>query len=903
MKFRGGWIAVVACCLGMATAEAKDRTAAKKKDAEKPRVCMVVLAGGESSSEAPIVKHWDSKEKATLDYRFVDIADLNGIVVWEVAQFFKTNKRTPIADEIARKLKKYKDKDIVLEEDQTSLLEAVLEDFSAYETMEGSLGSMLDVLKMAVSLLDSHFAPLRVGAAEELVRYFSKHLRMPTVAQLAEKEKFRSVEEFDIILGDKAKFVADALATEKNQTLMLDAHSKVITAFLRAVTQRDVPDHKKVQANTPSFEEIFMALTRAVTNKPLLVDAGAERFGRADLARLIAGNPGEPEAKNAPRRDFDVPMLFAGGIRQLEEETRNQYPTAFKSYHSELLFPISRAEAARDAIAEKAGFAVTSVTAGIPTDPAMLAIFRHVAKKLDHPAIVMPTNLVLEGIDRKLVEAPDVHLVTNTIENRYLRLWAGFPVMPKNQNPFASTDQRRQYRAGQLSIIAHPQLALRVVPTSSNEQRPTIHIATGSISEPLYPSRHPVQMRTAALAKNYHSNGFWLVQKAGRNAGISREGVSNVWHPRFVEFKVEELGDDKRRISATDMGIEYVAVEVGNGEYRVEERRQDPLALVLGDVHVYVANQRLLALYRQLPKRFPGLRYVIPHDMQDNLSINPHEWKKNPGLLRERFKKGELDLAREVAASIEFVNSWLMAFPDIFVAKPYDNHGVWLNQLVDDPTAVAPNIINAEILDELRAARQRGIRDPFEYLMTDRHNFAASLPSAQRAQFEARATFCVDPLRFRQLGDDDKFNLGPEHRHLYLNFHGDSGANGAKGSVRSHASANEGSISGDSHQLALWGGFLNVGTSTRIKVGYNHKGYSSWTNGAALAYPDGTRQLLVYLGIADGFEPTDAPLSPDLFFAGDGLAVRPTDNQLLPNAEVIDAHSQWLDILRGRIRQ
>lgn len=897
MRMWGGWIAV-ACCFGIATAEARDKIQQTGKKAKATAACAAAVA----ADEPEIVRHWDPK--VALDYRFVNVGDLNGIIVWEVAQFFKTKKRTPIADELTRRLVKYRRKDVSLEEGQENLLERVLENFAEYEEIAGNLGSPQDILRVAVRELESHFLPLRTKVGQELVRYFSKHLRFPTLEQLTEKGKFRSVEELDILIGDRDKFVAEALAHEANQTHILNAHNKVITAFLRAMSQRDVPDHTKVQNNTPTFEEIFIALTRAATNKDILVDAAAERFGPADLARLIGGAEARPEAANSPRRDFNVPVLFADGLRQVEEEARLQHPTAFRNYHSEHLFPISRAEAVRDAIREKSGFVVTSVTAGIPTDPAMLAIFRHVAKKFDHPAIVMPTNLVLEGIDRQLLEAPDVHVLTNTIENRYLRLWASFPVMPKNQNPFASTDQRRQFRAGQLSIIAHPQLALRVVPTSSNEIRPTIHIATGSISQPIYPSRHPVQMRTAALAKNYHSNGFWIVQKADRTAGVTREGVSNVWHPRFVEFKVDEIGDGNVRVAATDMGIEYVAVPVGENEYRVEERRQDPKALVLGDVHVYAANHRLLALYRQLARRFPGLRYVIAHDMQDNLSINPHEWRKNPGLIRERFKRGELDLHREIMASIEFVNSWLVAFPDIYVVKPFDNHGVWLNFLLDDPTATTQNVINNEILEELRAARRRGFRDPYEYLMTDRHNFAASLPAAERARFEASTIFCVDPLRFRQLGDDDKFNIGPEKRHLYLNFHGDAGINGARGSIRSHASANEGSISGDSHQLALWGGYLNVGTSTRLKIGYNNKGYSSWTNGVALAYPDGTRQLLVYLGIADNFEPRpgEEPLPPDLFFAGEELSVQPTDNQLLPNAEVIDTHSQWLDVLRGRLR-
>lgn len=72
-------------------------------------------------------------------------------------------------------------------------------------------------------------------------------------------------------------------------------------------------------------------------------------------------------------------------------------------------------------------------------------------------------------------------------------------------------------------------------------------------------------------------------------------------------------------------------------------------------------------------------------------------------------------------------------------------------------------------------------------------------------------------------------------------------------------------------------------------------GYSAWSNGAALIYPDGTKQLLLFEShISRLYQRSEnGVLPPADFFGGDPLKVRQNDNDILPGVVVIDQNSSW----------
>jgi hypothetical protein len=93
--------------------------------------------------------------------------------------------------------------------------------------------------------------------------------------------------------------------------------------------------------------------------------------------------------------------------------------------------------------------------------------------------------------------------------------------------------------------------------------------------------------------------------------------------------------------------------------------------------------------------------------------------------------------------------------------------------------------------------------------------------------------------KIRWLRRDEDFKVA----RIQLGAHGDLGANGAKGSLRSTEAAYGNSVSGHTHSSEILRGAWQVGTSSYLKLLYN-RGPSSWMHTSCLVYPNGSRQLI-----------------------------------------------------------
>jgi hypothetical protein len=74
-------------------------------------------------------------------------------------------------------------------------------------------------------------------------------------------------------------------------------------------------------------------------------------------------------------------------------------------------------------------------------------------------------------------------------------------------------------------------------------------------------------------------------------------------------------------------------------------------------------------------------------------------------------------------------------------------------------------------------------------------------------------------------------------------MHGDKGANGARGNLKSFARSGRKCIVADSHTAGLFEGAMQVGVMGSLDQGYN-VGLSSWSHTNAIVYENGKRALL-----------------------------------------------------------
>jgi hypothetical protein len=727
------------------------------------------------------------------------------------------------------------------------------------------------------------FRDMKLVAAQKVMKFALSHLRFPDETELLDTIGWRvDAAAFarvgPAILGERLDFLDFAReAFPRFEHKIVD---KLSAAYLRALSQRDVPKHLRTQLTRPSEERVFQALLELRGNAEVAADVAAGRFDQDQFRRLI----GSLEPRPGDLRVID------GGVAAIEDEARLDRPGKFANFVSPDSGNLERALRLKTALEEKKGFLITSVNAGIALVEDMYATMLKYAEDLDYDIIVYPTNNMTHGIDQRLLDHPRIHIITHTIKNRFIRFY-GIGILPKNQNPFASLNKPGQFKPGQITIVGSPQLRMQVIPTSSNHLREAILISPGSLSENYYPFEHYVQDRTSKLAHQNHSNSFVVLEKADARSGY--DGVENVWHPRSVMFTNDPK--DLRR-GFTDMGRQYY---VSKGKVRVD--RQEPDASILGDLHEAETSQQFLKAYQALLELFPANSLdVYLHDSINNGSSNHHEFN-NIGLLIQKLLSGELDIARELRGLVQFDNA--LARVKSVHGRHYadSNHTYWLSGLLNAYKELH-EVLSGKILAELRFARDVLNLEPLEYILRRRQSVIEGLPPEIRQRFDEREIFTHDPLGISVLPKGEPQQIGPAHRPVHVSNHGHLGGNGARGSEIAHAAGQESSVSGDSHRAGIYGSYVNVGTATPKRLSYSMGGYSSWTNASALVYPDGTIQLLMFNTSAGTIfaRPEAGSLSRDDFFGDEPLKIEHNDNEMMQGVTIVDQYTRVVSPERSR---
>jgi hypothetical protein len=79
-----------------------------------------------------------------------------------------------------------------------------------------------------------------------------------------------------------------------------------------------------------------------------------------------------------------------------------------------------------------------------------------------------------------------------------------------------------------------------------------------------------------------------------------------------------------------------------------------------------------------------------------------------------------------------------------------------------------------------------------------------------------------------------------------LGQHGDVGSNGSRGSLNQYRTLNTKIIVGHYHSPGRKDGAIAVGTSTKLRVGYNN-GPSSWLQSHVIIHEDGKAQHINFI--------------------------------------------------------
>ncbi len=374
--------------------------------------------------------------------------------------------------------------------------------------------------------------------------------------------------------------------------------------------------------------------------------------------------------------------------------------------------------------------------------------------------------------------------------HKHLTLVADIKIPPTKSSPLSSLDAMS---TTQSAIFAHPKLQMKVIPVPSGRMGKVL-TTTGVCTVPNY-----TDSGLGKTSEFHHSYSAVLVELDGK-----------YFHLRHLHYSATTL-------SCTDLDTRYTACGTA-GAPRALALSQGDLHVDFIDPHVEKARARLCARIHP--------RHRVWHDTLDSYSCTPHHLD-NPFIQLAKIQAGRGDVRAEVERALGYIAQFVKK-DELQVIVP-SNHDDMLSRWVrrEDWKKQSPE--NADFYLELAAAMRKGSRmtkrgvdypDPFTLLV--------------RRRFEQPEAFALDR--------DESFALA----NVELGMHGDIGPNGSRGSRQNLRRIGVKSIIGHGHSPGIDEGCYQNGTSTYLRLEYNH-GASGWLNADTILHADGKRQIIIYV--------------------------------------------------------
>lgn len=524
--------------------------------------------------------------------------------------------------------------------------------------------------------------------------------------------------------------------------------------------------------------------TDSLEKKEAIVESFAELFEK------LGRNPKMDELVECGFTKDSIKHHFSS-LTKLEEIARAAHPDKFFDTAIADLLGEDATEKLRKTVKNYKKFMITTAVTGCAVDQGFMASMKNFCKAnkaallvlvASDPAHNRPGSGGYGTIDQELTKECIVVEDTHLNSNFFI---STIKLSAKQINPTTGLTDIGQ-REGSF-VFASPKQSM-LLDSTSNEKLPHVMMTTGAITKPNYVTDLYMSERTAYIADVHHVMGAVYVHIMDDN--------------EYGYTQVQMKSEDG---SFVHFGKRYLP----NGKVTNEA----PEALICGDWHsgetdplVRTCTEEMISFFK--PKKI-GL-----HDAFNGKSINHHE-ENNMIIKAQHFMHGIPSLEQEIVGLRDDLDWFAKQVDEVVVIK--SNHDEFLSK------------------DYLRNAKYA--RDP------QNHYFSLDLA---KAMMEGK-----DPLKFatekvglkaknvRWLQRDDDFKVAG----IQLGAHGDIGPAGTRGNIKNMRKAYGQSVTGHSHTPGIWHGAWAVGTSSLLRLSYNH-GPGSWMQTHCLVYSDGSRQLV-----------------------------------------------------------
>ena len=303
----------------------------------------------------------------------------------------------------------------------------------------------------------------------------------------------------------------------------------------------------------------------------------------------------------------------------------------------------------------------------------------------------------------------------------------------------------------------------------------------------------------------------------------SKSGKVGDFHHTFG-FAIVEIKDDEtffvRQVTADDVKGDFTDLyySVSNGSV---VRTNEVAAIILGDLHYGHHDPEVIdATIGLMDNLVP--EHVILHDVFDGDSISHHQMK-DPFIQYGKEMTGTNDLGKEVDAMLEGLQAF-EKFKNVVIVR--SNHDDFLDRwLKNEDWKKQPTYKNSRLYMKYSdiLLEQYG-KDPM--------NVKGVIPTLINERFP----------KFKTLGRSASYAV----KGWELGQHGDHGSNGSRGSLLQFRKLNTKIVVGHYHSPGRKDGAIAVGTSTKLRVGYN-QGPSTWLQSHVIIHKDGKAQHINFI--------------------------------------------------------
>lgn len=372
-------------------------------------------------------------------------------------------------------------------------------------------------------------------------------------------------------------------------------------------------------------------------------------------------------------------------------------------------------------------------------------------------------------------------------------VWCGeVQMLPTARRPLTGFED---YAGRKSTIVPHPKLALKSVPSGKNEGT-KILFTTGTVTE-----RNYIQRREGLRAERWHTYGALLVE-------VDSEGD---WFCRQL-------------VAGEDGSIQDLDLLVSNGEISLGNRVE---AITWGDVH----PQRIDPTIEQLSWGPGGMldtlrpRQQHLHDLLD-FETRTHHNRKDPHEMFWLHTNGRESVEDELRRTSRFLDTVARDWCTTYV--PDANHNRHLTSWLKETDAYRHDHVNSVVFLELQLALYKSMRDGDVKFKLVEH--ALGLHGGTHG-----AVF---------LGRDESLILLHEvDGGIECGMHGDDGPNGSRGAPLALSRMGRRANTAHTHTTEIVDGLYVAGTSALLDMRFNH-GPSSWTHSHIVTYPNGTRAIV-----------------------------------------------------------